>query len=314
MDVLIDTDPGGDDAIALMWLASLMRQGRLRIVAVSTAAGNVGSEMTYRNAAGILALCGLGEIPVGVSTCAHAPRDAAEVHGDDGLGGFADTLPEPAMPIDAAPRSDSLLAQHLQNPLSAPQLLAVAPLTNLACAEAAVPGILNRAQNLFVMGGSLGKGNITSSAEFNFFCDPASAARVLSARQQTRLVTLDTSRSLRLADRLVAKIVAGHSKHAAARFFAGLCRFMSQRDSRLSGGRSSPGFPVHDASTVAWLVYPEFFESRPCQLSIVTRDGKHVGQLREAAGPQSASCRVATRIAGDALLERMADDLKTLFS
>ncbi len=314
MDVLIDTDPGGDDAIALMWLASLMHQGRLRLRAVSTTAGNVGARRTFRNAAGILALCGLDGIPIGIAPPARTPRNAAAVHGEDGIGNLADTLPVSSARGDAAPASGELLRSFLKASPGLLHVLAIGPLTNLSLAEAAAPGALNRAQSLIVMGGALGKGNITRSSEFNFFYDPGSAARVLAARAVTQLVTLDISQSLRLSELRVERIAEGHGQRPLAEFFAALCRFMSQRDARLNGGQSSPGFPVHDAATVAWLAYPELFRSRPCRVTVDAPDSTTPGRLQESHAPESHACLIASEVDAESLLIRLEEDLRILFA
>ena len=213
-----------------------------------------------------------------------------------------------------APRSTDLLIQGLSRTGRAPCLLAVAPLTNLARAESASPGILNCAQELIVMGGALGPGNITRSAEFNFFFDPPAAQSVLAARSETRLVTLETSQSLVLTPQHVTEIVRGLGERPAVRFFQELCRFMSERDSRLSPGRPRRGFPVHDAATVAWLAYPELFKSRQCRVRVESSAGKGRGQLTETADPAAAACRIVCGVAADALLARMAADLRLLFA
>ena len=124
------------------------------------------------------------------------------------------------------------------------------------------PGVLADARDLIVMGGALGPGNITPNAEFNFYCDPASAASVLAARKESRLVTLDISQSLQTDRAVDSEIVDGHKARPAAQFFEHLCRFMSARDARLNGNQGAPGFPVHDAATVAWLAIPELIREQ----------------------------------------------------
>lgn len=310
MRVMIDTDPGGDDAIALLWLASLARQGRIELCAVSTAGGNVGAARTWRNASGLMRLCGLGDLPVAIGGDPGKVRDAADVHGSDGIGGLADSLPDPGSPA-APPASLDLLAAELGaagEPLS---LLAVAPLSNLAHLERTHPGLLAGASQLIVMGGSLGGGNVTPHAEFNFYFDAPAADEVLGAGAKTRLVTLETSTRLRLGKRRVADIVAGREQQPCAVLFARLCAFMAKRDRQFNPDQVDDGFPVHDAATVAWLAYPEFFQARRAALRIDTTTGDLQGRLQESSGGHEAD--VATKVAAGELLDQLGADLSWLF-
>lgn len=309
MQVIIDTDPGGDDAIALMWLASLCHQQRIELTAVTTAAGNVGADKTWRNARGILKLCAIEGTPVAIGDALVATRDAAEIHGEDGLGGLANALPAAAA-APKRPRSAALLGEMLA--ATSPALLAVAPLTNLAQAEASAPGVLRKAGKVFVMGGALATGNVTPAAEFNFFFDPEAAATVLAASEGARLVTLDTSSNLRLDRKLTRRIVKGLEATPAAQFFENLCTFMAQREAVFAGRSATTGFPVHDAATVAWLAYPELFESMELGVSVEIEEGNDRGRLCQSDGSEATMCRLATHVDVDALLAVMGRDLRKL--
>lgn len=310
MRVLIDTDPGGDDAIALLWLASLHMQQRIELRAIFTAGGNVGAHKTWRNAHGLLGLCGLRQIPVARGIDGDRARDAAEVHGADGIGGLAETLPgPPAHP--AVQNSAAAIVEHLEAGKETGSLLAVAPLSNLAHAESLAAGTLRRAKQLIVMGGSLGAGNVTPAAEFNFYFDAPAAAAVLAARPASQLVTLETSTTLRLSGDHVAAIISGTEKTPAAIFFSQLCAFMARRDTRFNSRANDAGFPVHDAATVAWLAYPELFTAQERRLRVNASRGPLQGQLREH--PEGSPAVVASGVDSPALLERLGSDLRTLF-
>ncbi|NNF52267.1 MAG: nucleoside hydrolase [Gammaproteobacteria bacterium] len=312
MKVVIDTDPGGDDAIALMWLASLCHQGRLQLSSVTTAAGNVGAEITWRNACGLLGLCDIRQVPVGIGEAVAATRDAAEIHGEDGLGGLSGALPEPPTHT-LKPGSVDLLTTELGDTSKAPSLLAVAPLSNLAGAETSAPGILHTASQIIIMGGALSGGNVTPAAEFNFFFDPSAAAAVLAASDRIKLVTLETSSGLMLDRDLAMQITSGFDALPAARFFRELCAFMATREAVFSGRSTVTGFPVHDAATVAWLAYPELFEMQKLRVSVDTGKGDARGQLQETDGPHAVECNIATRVDAPALLATMGRDLRMLF-
>lgn len=310
MRVMIDTDPGGDDAIALLWLASLARQGRITLQGVTTAGGNVGAEKTWRNACGLLRMCGLDEIPVAIGEDQGRVRDASEVHGDDGFGGLAKQLPE-CGGASAAPDSATLLAAQLAAGAASLSLLAVAPLSNLAKVERREPGMLASLQQLIVMGGSLGSGNVTPNAEFNFYFDAAAAAEVLAARANTRLVTLETSTRLRLGEARVQAMVKGREQQPLAQVFRQLCAFMARRDLQFNPASNDGGFPIHDAATVGWLACPELFSSRPVELALDSEPGDLQGRLRESVG--GAPAEVAVTVATEQLLDRLGADLSWLF-
>lgn len=313
MKVIIDTDPGGDDAIALMWLASLAHQGRIELQAVTTAAGNVGADKTWRNANGLLRLCGLGQTPTAIGATMGKERDAAEVHGEDGMGGLARELPTGPAPLPSTPQSSQVLTKLLAVDPANTALLAVAPLTNLARAENEAPGTLARASNLIIMGGALGSGNVTPAAEFNFYFDAAAAASVVSAHPLPRLVTLETSTRLRLTRTHVGAIILGHDSLQPARFFARLCAFMTQRDRQIGSGLPDEGFPVHDAATVAWLAYPNLFAERRCQVRVDAEDGPSRGRLRQSQSANTQTCLVATSVDSNGVLEMLTNDLRFLF-
>lgn len=312
MEMIIDTDPGGDDAIAIFWLASLAHQQRISWRAVTTAAGNVGADKTWRNASGLLELCAITKVPVAIGEAVDATRDAAEIHGEDGLGGLAGRLPSAL--ADASPTpSSAVLSDLLARGKPATSLLAVAPLTNLARAEEQTPGILRRTEDLIIMGGALGTGNVTAAAEFNFFFDPQAARTVLAARAGARLVTLETSSKLRLRKETVERITDGFEALAAAQIFVNLCAFMTRRDAMFAGRKTLSGFPMHDAATVAWLAYPDLFEDREITVTVDTEEGPERGRLRESNSTSGSVCRVATRVDADGVMEAMTRDLRLLF-
>ena len=176
--LLLDCDPGIDDAVAIMLACA---SPEFDLLGVTTVSGNVGLEHTTRNARGLLALAGRPDVPV----AAGAPRPlvraqparAAYVHGDDGIRGVP--LPEPAAPLD--PRhAVALLADTVAASTEPVTLAAVGPLTNVALFYALHPELAARLGGLVVMGGSVGAGNVTPAAEFNIWADPEAAYRVLT--------------------------------------------------------------------------------------------------------------------------------------
>lgn len=178
--VILDVDTGVDDAMAL---ALAVRLPGIELVAVTTVAGNVGIEHTTRNTRRVLAHLGAGDVPIhrGLSRpLAGAAIDAAHVHGDTGLGDLV--LPEPAG-ADALrrPFAPEALVDLINAEPGGITLVCVGPLTNLATAISLDPDLPGKIGRLVVMGGSLGRGNVTPYAEFNIAADPEAAAQVFAA-------------------------------------------------------------------------------------------------------------------------------------
>ncbi|NJM96970.1 MAG: nucleoside hydrolase [Phormidesmis sp. RL_2_1] len=259
--VIIDCDPGVDDAIALL----LAFGSRLPLLGITTVAGNVPLALTYSNARKICALAGRLDIPV----LAGCPRPllkplatAEDIHGASGLQG-AD-LPEPATPIWVQHSVDFLIEQLLKatRPIT---IAALGPLTNLAVALIKCPQIAQKIEQLVIMGGSMGQGNITPSAEFNMYVDPHAAQVVFTADIPIVLITLDTTHQvLTTPERLAAIRAIDNSVSRAA---AGMLSFYGQSDLARYG---LPGGPLHDPCVIAYLLAPELFTTRTVKVMIET--------------------------------------------
>lgn len=189
--VIIDTDPGVDDAIAIL-LA--LKHPELRVEALTTVAGNVELEYTTQNALGVLALAGSGNIPVyeGESKpLLKATAKSSDAHGKTGLGGvqLSSGKLHPAT-LNAA----EFIVEHTRQNPGEITLVPVGPLTNIARAVQIDPGIVDRVPEIVIMGGAEFTGNITPSAEFNFWYDPHAADIVMRAGfKNLRLVGLDAT-------------------------------------------------------------------------------------------------------------------------
>ncbi|MEM6450886.1 MAG: nucleoside hydrolase [Cyanobacteria bacterium P01_D01_bin.105] len=263
--IIVDCDPGVDDAIALL----LAFGAELPILGITTVAGNVPLRLTANNARKICALADKSDIPVH----AGCPRPllrplatAEEIHGATGLQG-AD-LPKPTAPLQAAHSVDYLTQQLLEadEPLT---IAALGPLTNIAVALIQRPELAERIDQLVLMGGSVGQGNITPSAEFNMYVDPHAAQIVLSSNIPTVLITLDTTHQVLTTPERLATIKAiGNPVSDAA---AGMLSFYGQPDLERY---ALPGAPLHDPCVMAYLLEPELFTTRRVQVAVET-SGEH---------------------------------------
>lgn len=262
--IIIDCDPGIDDALALLLAAG---SPAMDILAVTTVAGNRPAPITARNARKIMDLAGRHAVPVYAG--AERPFSGGEarcnlVHGVDGLGGVA--LPS-EREINAG-HAASMLVQLLQErPAATVELVAMGPLTNLALAEMLAPGILRRARRLLVMGGALRvPGNVTPAAEFNFYADALAAHIVLGAQAELLLFPLDVTAKAIMSDAWIASIGAlgSDSGRAAAAMLAAY----AEQDPLL-----------HDACPVAYLLEPALFSGEPCEIAVDWRAGPTDGHV-----------------------------------
>lgn len=189
--ILLDTDPGIDDALALL-LA--LASPEVVLEAVTTVSGNVPVAMTTRNALTLLELLGRTDIPVARGSSVPLVRtlvDAAYVHGDNGLGGVQ--LPDPRLqPVPQ--RAVDVIIEKVMNAPGEITLVPIGPLTNIALAVRREPRIVERVREVVIMGGAVRvPGNVTPTAEFNIYVDPHAAQIVFSAGWPLRLVSLDAT-------------------------------------------------------------------------------------------------------------------------
>ncbi|WP_374425390.1 nucleoside hydrolase [Paracoccus sp. (in: a-proteobacteria)] len=262
--IIIDTDPGQDDAVAiLLALAS----PELEVLGLSVVAGNVPLAHTERNARAICELAGRADLPVHAGCDAPLSRPlvtAEHVHGKTGLDGV--TLPEPVMPLAPGHAVDFLIETLRREPAGTVTLVPIGPLTNIATAFQRAPDIVARVQEIVLMGGAYFEvGNITPAAEFNIYVDPEAARIVLASGAPVTMMPLDvthkalTSRSWVEGMRAMGRI--GQAVASWTDFF--------ERYDREKYG--SEGAPLHDPCTIAWLIEPGLFAGRHINVEIETK-------------------------------------------
>lgn len=269
--LIIDCDPGVDDAIAI--LLALAVPDRLRLLGITTVAGNVPLDLTQRNARQICELAGRPDVNV----YAGCPRPllrslhtAAEIHGATGLQGAA--LLEPTMPLQPQHGVDFLIEQLMQ--AEQPITLAVlGPMTNIAIALIKQPQILQNIAEIVIMGGAVTQGNITSSAEFNLYVDPHAAQVVFDSGAQITLIPLDTTHQLLTTPaRLEAIRQLGTPVAKAA---AGMLAYYGMPDSQRYG---LPGAPLHDPCVIAYLLAPSLFTTQAVHVAVETQGTHTLGR------------------------------------
>ena len=262
--IIIDTDPGQDDAVAiLLALAS----PEIEVLGITTVAGNVPLALTTRNARAVCELAGRPEIPVHAGADAPLTRrlvTAEHVHGRTGLDG-AD-LPEPAMQVGKAHAADFIAEALRREPPGAVTLCALGPLTNLALAFERAPDAAERIGEIVLMGGAYFEvGNVTPAAEFNIFVDPEAAAAVFRCGRPITVLPLDaTHEVLTTPPRLDALRALGNR---AGEVVAGWCGFFERFDREKYGAE---GAPLHDPCVIARLLAPELFEGRHVNVEVET--------------------------------------------
>ncbi|MEX2649967.1 MAG: nucleoside hydrolase [Alphaproteobacteria bacterium] len=291
--IVIDCDPGKDDAVAI-WVAAASPE--LEILRVTTVGGNVGLARTTANALAILGVAGRADVPVhaGCPLPLLRPQATAEsVHGTTGIDG-AD-LP-PARTAPAPGHGAVMLVEAVMGARGPITIAALAPLTNLAVALAMEPRIAERVERLVIMGGGFAMANMTAFAEFNVYVDPHAAAVVLRSGAPITLVPLDVTRRVLATEPWLARLEA--LGRTAPRATAGMYR-------------ASPDLALHDPCVIAWLLRPDLFESRPAHVAVVTEEGAEVGRTVMVEG-KAPNARVLLGVDSAGVLDLVAERLARL--
>lgn len=263
--IIIDTDPGQDDAVAI--LLALASPDEIEVLGVTAVAGNVPLPLTQRNARIVCELAGHADTPVfaGSDRPLSRPLVTAEhVHGKTGLDG--PTLPDPEMPLQQGHAVNFILDTLRSEPAGTVTLVPIGPLTNIARAFQDAPDIMQRVQEVVLMGGAYFEvGNITPTAEFNVYVDPEAAEIVFKSGVPLTVMPLDvTHKALITADRVEAFRRMGTR---AGKLVAAWTDFFERFDKEKYG---SEGAPLHDPCTIAYLLEPRLFSGRHINVEIET--------------------------------------------
>lgn len=269
--IIIDTDPGQDDAAAIM-LA--LGSPELDILGITTVAGNVPLALTSRNARIILEFCARPDVKVfaGADKPVARPLITAEhVHGKTGLDG--PELHDPQMPLQQQHAVDFIIETLKREPAGTVTLCTLGPLTNIATALEKAPEIAGRVRELVMMGGGFFEGgNITPAAEFNIYVDPEAAAAVFKSGIPIVMMPLDVTHKVLTLKSRVAKLREIGSRPAIA--LVEMLDFFERFDIEKYG---SDGGPLHDPTVIAYLLKPELFAGRDCNVEVETASPLTVG-------------------------------------
>ena len=270
--IIIDTDPGQDDAIAI--LLALASPDEIDVLGITTVAGNVPLELTKKNARIVCELAGKSEIRVfaGCDRPLSRPLVTAEhVHGKTGLDG--PTLPDPRMKLEQQHGVDFIIETLRKEPSCTVTLCPLGPLTNIAQALKKAPDITNRIAEIVLMGGAYFEvGNITPTAEFNIYVDPEAADIVLRSGIKIVIMPLDvTHKVLVTRPRNDAFREIGNRVGVAA---AEMTDFFERFDKDKYG---SLGAPLHDPCVIAYLIKPDLFSGRHINVMIETTSDLTLG-------------------------------------
>lgn len=305
--IVLDCDPGHDDAIALL-LA--LASPEVNLLGVTTVAGNSTLDKTTINALKVLELSGHQEVPVAVGASRPLVRElvvAEHIHGKSGLDGpdLADPVTRP-VPMHAV----DFLADRILGSPEPVTLIPVGPLTNIALLLSRYPEALANVSRIVSMGGSIGTGNITPSAEFNIYVDPEAAHRVYHAGVPITMIGLDVTHQA-LLDQTHAERLRAMGR--AGRFVAELLDFFIANYPRHRAGGG--GVPIHDALAVACVIWPDLVSTVDCYVTIDTQSdlcrGRTVVDRWHVTG-KPTNAEVGVALYGDRFAELLIERISRL--
>lgn len=270
--IIIDTDPGQDDAVAI--LMALASPQELEILGLTVVAGNVPLDLTSLNARKICELAGRFDIKIFNGAAAPLARPlvtAEHVHGKSGLDGV--DLPAPTMALQTQHAVDFMIETLRREACGTVTLCPLGPLTNIALALRKAPDIASRIAQIVMMGGSFFEGgNVTATAEFNIYVDPEAADEVCRAGIPIVMLPLDVTHKALVTRSRIADLRAQGTK--VADVVADLIDFYERFDIEKYG---CDGAPLHDPCVIGWLLRPELFSGRHINVRIETHSDLTLG-------------------------------------
>ncbi len=282
--IIIDTDPGHDDAIAILML--LAERQLFDILGITTVAGNNALEQVTSNMLKILELTH-ADIPVAKGSSKPLSREVrpqTQAHGQSGMDGPVLPLPKrQPVPVPGVQFLNELISRS-SSPVS---ILALGPLTNIARLLTEYPDVRSKIDIISLMGGGLSGGNITEAAEFNFYADPEAADIVFRAGIPITMSGLDVTEKAMLFPEEWSVL---HKKGTASRFAAELLDFYSIYSQKLG----FTGSALHDVCAAVWLIQPDIFQGDNFSVKIETQGeltrGMSVADRRRFSRTEPNAC------------------------
>lgn len=292
--IIIDCDPGVDDALAIV-LA--MAKEELDIKAITTVCGNVSGEKTTRNARLLLNAMG-SDIPLARGSMVPLVKRhvMARVHGEDGLGDLSHRLPDEPYAHFSDKSAVQLMAEILEASEEPITLVAVGPLTNVALLLYAYPHLKTKIKEISIMGGGIDLGNRSEHAEFNIFVDPEACHMVLNSGVPMVWATLNATLQANLLKEDMDKFsfVSGEM----AQFIHDIMWRYAEHDSAL-----------HDPVSILWVTNPEHFETESLNLQVDTTDGELRGKTYVVEN-ETPNVRVITKVNREKVIDEIAESFK----
>lgn len=290
--IILDCDPGHDDAVAI-----LLAHGDpgIELAAITTVAGNQTLPKVTRNALRVCTVAGIVDVPVAAGCDRPLVRrqiTAGNIHGESGLDG--PSLPEPTVRLDPRHAVDLIIELVMGAEPGEITLVPVGPLTNIAVAMRREPRLVERVQEVVLMGGSYTRGNTTPTAEFNVLADPEAAAAVFDAPWQVTMVGLDLTHQAGATPEVLDRFRALGTPLAG--IVVDLMTFFGDTYSAVEG---LPAPPVHDPCAVARVINPALVSVEPAFVTVETQGrwtyGMTVTDFRASLG-KPANTLVATKL------------------
>lgn len=306
--IILDCDPGQDDAVALF--LAMSSPDELEILGITTVAGNVPLPLTQRNARMMCDIAGRKDIPV-IAGCAQPMLrqaiTAEYIHGESGIDGV--DVFDPDTPLQKGHAVEFIIDALLAAEKGTVTLVPTGPLTNIGTAIKREPRILHHLQQIVLMGGAMREGgNRSPSAEFNILADPHAAEIVFNCGRPVTAIGLDVTHQVLSTRERVTRIRALDNPVAVAT--AGMLSFFHRFDTKKY---ATEGAPLHDPCTVAWLLKPELFCTKLCNISVETESELTMGHtavdfwhVTDRPHNVSWACEVDADGFYDLLCERLA--------
>ena len=266
--IILDCDPGHDDAVAIMLAGSAEN---LQILGIGVEAGNQTLEKTGRNTLNLVQYLGL-DVPVALGEnhpIKREPQTCAAIHGETGLDGFD----FPLLNLDFSQEKAVILMKNLLLNNEKVTLVPTGPLTNIGVLLRDYPEVKTHIEKIVLMGGSMGHGNVSPAAEFNILCDPEAADIVFKSGLDIYMVGLDVTRKALVLPKVMRRMSKIHNK--AGLLFVSLMKVFNENQKKIFG---FSGAPLHDPATIISLINDDVIKFQKMNVEIDVSGGPSYGR------------------------------------